>query len=343
MINAPPGKRLDIPPLRPLHFAMRTVFLLMLALSGLSPVMGQMPPATQPDVTAPPVPVIHAPDTPLNVSPAERRYFELGAVLSKAAFSYAGLAQQTRSISKDGMSDAQLAQIGKLAPDAQKSHDSAHTLLDRAVTLLQGLKAPAKVVTPLSMLAGQFAKPLTPSGTSKQIAAFAPEAGTVLAALDESTHLSNLLDSKNLRTWATGPHSNPTGKVWYSEGLMAGVAGVAAALNQPDLLPPASELATDLRGLRDWLSLRLPETPTPDQEALQTALDTFLQQTSAKGTQVKTLTPAQLQDLGGISRLLEAQILPPDSPLSAPLLSPLPDVTAPNADTPAHPSPTAGV
>lgn len=299
---------------------MRTVFLLMLAWGGAVPAAAQTTPTSPPAVPSVIAPTAPASGTatPLNVTASEQQYFELGAVLAKAAFAYAPLTQQARQVSRAGRSDARWTQLGKLAPAALQARDGAHILLERAVTLLQGLNAPVKVLTPIALLTARAAKPLTLTGTAKQVAALSPDAGTVLATLDESAHLSNILDSKALQAWATGPDSNRTGRVWYAEGLMAGVADVAAATSQPDLLPSTPDLATDLRGLRDWLSLRLPEFPTPDQTALQTAIDKFLQQTSAKGKRTKPLTPAQLQDLGGISHLLQAQILGPPLTASSP-------------------------
>ena len=298
---------------------MRVVFWLLLTLSGTLPAGAQA--TTSPGVTPPAAAAPTASSSTavsLNVTDAERGYFELGDVLAKSAFNDASLARQTRLVSRAGMSDAQLIQIGRLAPEALRAREGARALLGRAVTLLQRLQAPDRVLGPIAGLAARLAKPLAPTGPAKQIAAFSPDAGTVLAALDESAHLSNILDSKALQDWATGPGSNRTGRVWYAEGLMAGVADIAVAMSRPDLLPPTSELATDLRGLRDWLSLRLPESPTPDQAALQTGIDAFLQQTSAKGRRPKPLTAAQLHDLGEISHLLQAQILPPDSPAIGP-------------------------
>ncbi len=291
---------------------MRVVFLLLFALAGPLAAGAQTPPPAAAAATP------TAGTAALSVTDAERQYFELGDVLAKAAFAAEPLAQRTRQVSRAGMSDAQLAQIAELAPEALRARDGAGALLSRAATLLQGLKAPDRVLTPISALAARLAKPLAPTGPARQIATLSPDAATVLAALDESARLSNILDSRALQAWTTGPASNATGRVWYAEGLMAGVADVATTLSRPDLLPPTADLATDLRGLRDWLSLRLPESPTPDQTALQTGIDTFLQQTSAKGKRPKPLTLTQMRGLGEISRILQAQILPPDSPAAGP-------------------------
>src|SRR5579875_1061450 len=105
---------------------MRTL-LLLLALSG--PLGGA---AAQAPVTAPPPSVSPQPESgdtgALYVSDAERQYFELGDVLARAAFTYAALARQARLVTRSGMTDRQLAQISKLAPDALKARGSAQVL-----------------------------------------------------------------------------------------------------------------------------------------------------------------------------------------------------------------------
>ena len=81
----------------------------------------------------------------------------------------------------------------------------------------------------------------------------------------------------------------------------------------PDLQPPMEQIATDLRGLRDWLALRLPEMPSAEQTALKHDLDAFLEQASALSRpgvkSPKPLSLPQLQALGSISRRVQAQVL----------------------------------
>ena len=88
---------------------------------------------------------------------------------------------------------------------------------------------------------------------------------------------------------------------------------IAAAHEMPDLLPPAEQIATDLRGLRDWLALRLPEMPSAEQAALKHDVGAFLEQASlAARPGVKSpalLSLPQLQALGSISRRVQAQVL----------------------------------
>lgn len=286
---------------------MRIVVLTLLLIGQAAAVAAQNVPSPSPQA-----------DARVNATDAERQYFELGDVLAQAALADVSLVAKTRRITYADMTDAQLAQIGKLAPDALKARGAAQSLFARAVALMQCLKAPADALAPVSALSMRLGKPLTPTGTARQVADLNADAGTVLAALDESDRLSAVLDNKALQNWATGTGSSQTGRVWYAEGLMVGVTHVAAALDQPDLLPPVADLATDLRGLRDWLSLRLPDSPTLDQIALQTDIDQFLTKAANARRRAKTLTLAQVADLEKIGHLLESQILPQNR-ASAPL------------------------
>jgi len=145
----------------------------------------------------------------------------------------------------------------------------------------------------------------------------------VLSALAESSIIAHVTDDHALTHWLAGSAERRSGPVWYAEGAMAGVAEIAAAQHLPELLPSLSDLATDLRGLRDWLALRVPDTPSPDLAALEADINGFLQQSAkaqgkAHQTRGKALTPAQVQQLGEISRLLQAQILVSVLPAGAP-------------------------
>lgn len=287
---------------------------LALALLSLShTVLAQTPPAA-----------ITSPDTPpaavaaLNVVPDERRYFELGLVLARASFAQAALTKQTSQISRTPPASGRVGRLAKLAPDALRRRAQEQEGLTRALALLQELNAPPGVLAPLTRLGAAMDKPPVAQGDAQSVAAVDGDAGAVLASLQESSRLTATLESAALKMWLK---ANESGQVWYAEGLMAGVSEVATRESLPDLLPSLHELATDLRGLRDWLTLRLPDSPTPEQTALQTALTQFLQQ-SAAVKKPKTLTKTQLRALGDISRMLQAQVLNPSEPLS------------PSADTP---------
>lgn len=281
------------------------------ALLGLShAVLAQTP--TAPPATPPEAASITA--TPLNVSPDERRFFELGVVLAKASFAYAALAKQTAAASQASSLETQVSRLAKLAPDVLRERALAQSSLTRAAALLQELGAPGGVLLPLTRLVATLGKPPVTSGDARSVAALNPDAGVVLAALQESSRLTGVLENGTLKKWLK---SSEAGQVWYAEGLMAGVSETAVRENLPDLLPPVRDLATDLRGLRDWLSLRLPDAPSPEQTALQIAINGFLQQ-SAAVKKPRPLTRAQLQALGDISRMLQAQLLsqPPSAPIT---------------------------
>lgn len=272
------------------------------ALLGLSQaVLAQTP--TAPQVTNPDTAL--APSASLNVAPDERRYFELGAVLARASFANAGLAKQTLLASKSRSLEVQISRLAKLAPDALRERDVAQSSLNRALALLQELSAPSGVLSPLTRLAATLDKPPVAQGGAQSMAALNADAGVVLAVLQESSRLTGALENAALKKWLK---SAGTGRVWYAEGSMAGVSEVAVREDLPDLLPDLHDLATDLRGLRDWLSLRLPDAPTPEQIALQTAINRFLQQ-SAAVKKPKSLNQPQMQALGDISRMLQAQLL----------------------------------
>ena len=172
---------------------------------------------------------------------------------------------------------------------------------------METLQAPPSALAPVRRAAERLAQPLKLTGRCRRIAVFSHKAAQTLAALDEFNALSSVPDDAALRHWLAAA---PSGQVWYAEGLVAALGETAAAQQMPDLLPPVKEIATDLRGLRDWLSLRLPDAPTPDQAALVAALNDFLSETSRTGRpQAAPLSLPQLQSLGDISRRLQAQIL----------------------------------
>ena len=283
------------------------------ALLGLShAVLAQTPAAPVPT----PLDTPTAPAAVLNVAPDERRFFELGVGLAKASFAYVTLAKQIPPASRSQSLETQVGRLAKMAPDALRQRAVAQSSLKRALALLQELSAPAIVLSPLTRLAAVLDKPPVAMGDARNVSDLNADAGVVLAALQESSRLTAVLENAPLKRWLK---SSGAGQVWYAEGLMAGVSEIAVRENLPDLLPPVRDLATDLRGLRDWLSLRLPDAPTPEQSALQTAINRFLQQSAASAKKPKPLTRTQMQALGDISRILQAQMLsqPPSAPAPA--------------------------
>ena len=170
-----------------------------------------------------------------------------------------------------------------------------------------------------------LAGPLPVTAEARPLTVFNGAAARTLSALNEFETLSSLPEGAALRKWLASPGVSETAQVWYGEGEISGLAQIAAAYQMPELLPPAQQLATDLRGLRDWLSLRLPDTPSPEQTTLKNALEAFLTETALTerpGVKSrKSLTLAQLHALGNISHELQAQVLGPPAPIAPPQAS----------------------
>lgn len=303
------------------------IALIWCALFALAPAPAQTPaPINVPAPAAPApadTPPLETPQARLDIAPREREYFALGTALAQGTFAYASLGAQAGRIERSHAVRAKVAALGKLAPDALRARETARLSFVQAAVLMQQLNAPAPILSPITRLAGRLAKPLALTADSRAIQSLNPDAAVALSALSESNVVARVMDDHALAQWLNGSASHRTGPVWYAEGQIAGLAQIAAANHLPDLLPPAADVATDLRGLRDWLALRVPERPGPDLAALQAAIADFLQQT-AQGPGERPLSPtqrvseAQLAQLGSISKLLQAQIIPPDDPVPPP-------------------------
>lgn len=287
---------------------------LLLLVSAASSAPAQTPSAL------PPAPA--SPHSLLQMNPQERQFFALGITLARGAFAYAELAKQATQVEKTRSKIAQVGQLGKLEPAAQRDRAAARDGLAQAANLMRTLGAPPSALVPIQHAADALAEPLAISSEARPLLLFNGPAARALSSLNEFQRLSSLPEDPALRAWLASPGVGKSASVWYGEGEMSGLAQVAAAYRMPDLLPPAQQLATDLRGLRDWLSLRLSDTPSPEQTALQNALESFLAETALTERlgirSRKPLTLTQLQALGDISRRLQTQALGPAAP-AAPL------------------------
>lgn len=256
------------------------------------------------------------PDT-LQMEPRERRFFALGVWLARGAFAYAELAKGAGEVAKTHSKLAQVGQLGHLEPTARRDRLEARDALARAVALLQSLDAPASALAPVRLAAGRLAGGLPTSSDARPLTLFNARAARTLSSLSEFETLSSLPEDPALRAWLDGRTLPRAAAVWYDEGAIAGLAQIAARHQMPALLPPAQQVATDLRGLRDWLALRLPDAPTPEQAALRASLDAFLKSSAAAHRPgVRSSQPvsaAQLAALGEISRRLRAQVLGPEA------------------------------
>ena len=260
----------------------------------------------------PPAPAGVPPAGSLQMEPDERRFFALGLTLSRGAFAYAELAKAATEVARTRSRIAQVGKLAKLAPLAGRNRKTAGEEVGRALALMRAMDAPPAALAPVEKTAQRLAGPLPISDDARPLLLFNREAARTLSSLNEFETLSSLPEDPALRSWLDAPQLARSASVWYGEGEMAALAQTAAAHGMPDLLPPDQQVATDLRGLRDWLALRLPDAPTPEQVALRDALASFLRETAPAHLGIKSRTPLtlpQLQALGGIGRQLEAQAL----------------------------------
>lgn len=246
---------------------------------------------------------------PLQISEIERDYFEMGYSLSKAAFGYADIAKQSVQIQKGKDRMQQIKLLAGLAPAAERDRLAIRESLNQTVFMMRTLGASKDAFLQVTSAADDLNRPLVVDGGAKDLAALSPDAGKTLASLNEFERISGLTQSPEIATWLKGRHQNRVGNVWYAEGMIAGVAEVASAQDMPELLPTVGEIATDLRGLRDWLVLRMPDPPSTEQTALSSALDDFLNTSSQSKRQDRPVTSTELVALGSISRQLQTQVL----------------------------------
>ena len=249
----------------------------------------------------------------LQMTTTERQFFALGLTLARGSFAYAELAGEATVVSHTRSKIAQVGKLGKLAPVARRNRLTAGEFLRQTQALMLTMNAPAAALTPIRKASERLAAPLALTAEARPLAIFNGDAAQTLSSLNEFESLSSLPEDPALQKWLTSPGVSDSAQVWYGEGEIAALAQIAAARQMPELLPPAQEIATDLRGLHDWLALRLPDTPTPEQAALQKSLEVFLvdagQKTKMSQKSQKPLTPAQMEALGSISRLLQLQVL----------------------------------
>ncbi len=287
-----------------------------LLLTGLLLACPLRPAAAQ---TPPSMPLLAPVPAParLQLAPSERQFFALGVTLARGAFAYAELAKGASEVAKMPSQFAQIGPLGDLEPVAQRNRKDAKEALAQAVGMMKTLKAPSAALAPVQKAADRLAKGLTTSRDARPLKLFNARAARTLSSLSEFDAISSLPEDPALRRWLTGSPQSRSAAVWYDEGTLAGLTQIAARHKMPELLPPTEQVATDLRGLRDWLALRLPDSPTPEQTALRQSLDTFLQgSTVGQKPGVKSsapLSPTQLAALGDISRQLQMQVLGPDA------------------------------
>jgi hypothetical protein len=273
--------------------------------------LAALPTFAQSALPVPPTPILPATNM-LQMEPEERHFFTLGLTLARGAFAYAELAKGATEAQKTRSKIAQVVKLGKLAPVANRNRRAAGEQIAQASALMRSMRAPSTALLPVAKAAEQLSGPLPITSDAKPLLLFDRSSARTLSALNEFDMLSSLPENEAIRKWLETPTLTRSASVWYGEGEIAGLAQIAAAQEMPELLPSAQQLATDLRGLRDWLSLRLPDMPSPEQTTLRDALEAFLRETAATervGVRSrKALTAAQLQALREISQQLEAQV-----------------------------------
>jgi hypothetical protein len=259
--------------------------------------------------------------SPLQMEPQERQFFALGITLARGAFAYAELAKQAAVVAKTRSKIAQVGQLGGLDEVAGRNRAEAREQIMQAVVLMRQLRAPDTALAPVAAAGAKLAGPLALTADAKPLALFNRAAARTVSSLSEFETLSSLPEDPAVRAWLNAPEMARSAQVWYGEGEIAGLSEIAAEHQMPELLPPTEQIATDLRGLRDWLALRLPDTLSPEQAALKKDLNAFLEETSrADRPGIKSrrrLTLPQLDALGSISRRLQTQVLGSPSAESA--------------------------
>ena len=273
----------------------------------------------------------------LDIAPDERQYFQFGYFLARSAFAYAELSKRSLAISQVHSKMTQIHQLADLLPSTIRKREEIRAALEKTLATMRDLRAPSSAIAVIENQSREYGKPLVLTGDSKLLADYDPAAGRTLGALDEFERTSGVPENAALHRWLTAPATSTTAKVWYAEGLIAGIAQIASQQQMPELLPPISDVAVDLRGLRDWLSSRLPDQPAAGLTQLRESLDSFLQLTANNRPTKRSLTPSELSMLGSVSVILTTQILGPDaagaaSPVAVAPRSPAaPIATAPTA------------
>ena len=236
----------------------------------------------------------------------ERQFFDLGLTLSRGAFAYAPLAKQAAAVEKTPSKIEQVRQLSRLDPLAGKSRADARTRMDRTVLLMRRLHAPETAVAPVAAAAAQLAGRLPFNSDAQTLAFWSRPAARTIASLSEFQILSSLPEDPAVARWLHMPEMPSSASLWYSAGTLAGRSEIAAAHEMPDLLPPPVQVFADLRGLRDALAH---SAVSPERAALRNALEAYLKDApNGSAAAPRTLSPAQLQGLAGISRRLQTQL-----------------------------------
>lgn len=246
--------------------------------------------------------------TPINVAPDERLMFQLGDYLGKASFVDAGLVREINASAASGDKDAELTELEKLSAEAlfNRSRELGYFLDARQ--LMWNIRAPIIAIAPIAQAIQYLKKPIEFHGQTSELAQSNQNAAVTLYVLEEYPRLSTVPDSPPLRHWIDSAAKEHNGHVWYAEGLISGISVIAAECKNPQILPKAADIATDLAGLRDWITIRLPDTPSPDQLALRAAVESLLDSVTKYDHAEGSITQYQLTKLGMVSKTIEGEV-----------------------------------
>jgi hypothetical protein len=276
------------------------------------------PPATAPAIAQVPAPI--TPITPINVYPDESLMFQVGDYLGKASFVNSPVMQAISATTVVGKRNDELALLEKLAQTALNNRARQLNYLLSARQLMWNMRAPEKSIAPLTSAINTLKVQPAYSGQTLELSKTDPAAALTLAILEEYPKVCSVQDSLQFRAWVNSAARQHNGHVWYAEGLISGLTDVAAANKMPTLLPRAPEIATDLEGELNWITIRLRDTPSPDQLALRDKVFALLKSVSKNDHVRDYITQYQLHQLGDITKSIEGEVfgLPPDTPIPQP-------------------------
>lgn len=253
---------------------------------------------------------IASPVAEIDMTASERQYFDFGYSLSKAAFAHAVLTKKAISLANIHDRDKKLQELAALAPKAMEVRGNVLRYLNDAYAAMHNLKAPSYATAVIEAQIATYSKPIKYAPSMKDLCKYNPNAAVTLGCMDSFERTSGVPEYPELHKWMTSSKTSGPQRVWYAEGLIAGVAEIAADQDMPELLPPLSDITTDIRGLRDWLTLRLPETPSPEQMELRKQLNDFLIHVKRPESERRLLTRTELGNLGLICKNLKELVLP---------------------------------
>lgn len=119
------------------------------------------------------------------MEPRELRFFALGSALSRGAFAYAELAKAADGVAQMRSRIAQVGQLAKLAPVAERNRKMAGEHIAQALALMRALDAPPAALAPVEKAAARLAGPVPVSSDARPLLLVNRDAARVLSSLAE--------------------------------------------------------------------------------------------------------------------------------------------------------------